>query len=86
MVAGIRDGEVEKIEVEGNKLHVTYIDGTIKTSKKEAGESLAGLLNIYGVTDEQIAGVSIEGKEPGGAALWVAAIAPFLIPLLLMNF
>ncbi len=86
MVAGIRDGEVEKIEVEGNTLHITYTDGATKISKKEAGESLAGLLNIYGITDEQIAGVSIEGKEPGGAALWVAAIAPFLIPLLFIVF
>tara|TARA_Y100000310_G_scaffold165626_1_gene165356 strand:- start:4066 stop:5892 length:1827 start_codon:yes stop_codon:yes gene_type:complete len=86
VIGGIKSGEVEKIEVEANILHVTYSDGTVKKSRKESGESLAGLLDIYGITEEQIAGVSIEGKEPSGTAVWLGAIAPFLIPLLFIVF
>ncbi|MEK7189040.1 MAG: ATP-dependent zinc metalloprotease FtsH [Patescibacteria group bacterium] len=86
VVASVKSGEVGQILVEGDTLYVSYADGTEKKSRKESGESLAALLGIYGVPDEKIAGVSIEGKEPGGVALWVGALAPFLIPLLFIGF
>ncbi|MDZ4221643.1 MAG: AAA family ATPase, partial [Patescibacteria group bacterium] len=86
VVDSIKTGGVEQIAVEGDILHVTYTDGTQKRSKKESGESLASLLQIYGVSDEQLGGVNIEGKEPGGAVVWISAIAPFLIPLLFIGF
>ncbi|MBI2637147.1 MAG: ATP-dependent zinc metalloprotease FtsH, partial [Parcubacteria group bacterium] len=85
VVAGIRAGEVTRILVAGDTLHVAYADGSEKRSRKESGESLASLLAIYGVADDAIAQVSIESKEPGGAALWFATLAPFLIPLLLIG-
>lgn len=86
VVASIKAGEVARILVEGDTLHVSYADGTAKQSRKEAGESLAGLLGLHGVSSDQMAGLSIESKEPGGAALWVATLAPFLIPLLFIGF
>ncbi|MBU2575741.1 ATP-dependent zinc metalloprotease FtsH [Patescibacteria group bacterium] len=86
MVSSIKSGEVESIGVEGNILYVKYNDGSNKKSRKEDGESLAGLLKFYGVSDEQIANVSIESKDPSGAGFWIGAIVPFLIPLLFIVF
>ncbi len=86
LVENIKTQQVESIAVEGDGLHITYTDGTIKESQKEGGESLAGLLKIYGLTDEQIGAVSIQGKKPGGFGMWAAALAPFLIPLIFIVF
>ena len=86
VVAAVREHRAERVEVEGNTLHITYTDGTKKESRKESGESLAGLFSFYGVTQDELAQVSIEGKEPGGAVVWAATILPFAIPLLLIVF
>ncbi len=86
LVQDVRDQKVSTIEVEGNDLHVTYADDTQKESIKESGESLAGLFQIYGLTQEDIAQVSIQGKEPSGAAVWVATLVPFIIPLIFIVF
>jgi len=86
VVSSIKSGEIERIEVEGSILYLNYTDGSKKQSRKEEGESLAGLLIFYGVTDQEIAIISIESKKPGGASLWISAIAPFAIPLLFIGF
>ncbi|OJI07119.1 cell division protein FtsH [bacterium CG10_46_32] len=86
VVESIKKGDVQSVVVEGDVLSVTYADATEKKSHKESGESLASLLGIYGVGVDDIAKVSIESKEPGGVILWIATLAPFLIPLLLIGF
>ncbi|MBI2636956.1 MAG: ATP-dependent zinc metalloprotease FtsH [Parcubacteria group bacterium] len=86
VVSSIKKGEVQSIVVEGDSLYVTYVDGSEKKSRKESGESLASLLEIYGVGKDEIAAVNIGSKEPGGAGLWLAAVAPFVIPLFLIGF
>ena len=85
-VSSIKEKEIESIEVENSTLYINYIDGAKKKSRKEEGESLAGLLSLYGVTDEQIANISIQAKQPTGTGVWISALAPFLIPLLFIVF
>ncbi len=86
LVFKVKEGSVEKIEVEGNTLHITYSDGSLSESKKEEGESLAGLLRLYGVTDEHISKVDIQSKEPSGALFWIGLAAPFVLPLFFIIF
>ncbi len=60
--------------------------GVVKKSKKEVGTALTETLVNYGVTKEQLNLVSIEIKNPSGFRFWFLALAPFLLPLLLIIF
>ncbi|OIO48832.1 MAG: cell division protein FtsH [Parcubacteria group bacterium CG1_02_41_12] len=86
VVSLIKEGEIKSIDVEGSDLYLVYTDDSKKMSRKEEGESLAGLLAFYGVTDEQIQVIDIESKKPSGSQAWIIALAPFLIPLLFIGF
>jgi cell division protease FtsH len=44
VLTDIKAKKVEKITLESNKLLVTYVDGTVRTSTKEASQSLPSLL------------------------------------------
>src|SRR3989344_6491019 len=56
-------GEVSKILVQGESLAVTYRDGTVKKSMKEAGTSLSETLTNYGVSKEALESTDIEIKN-----------------------
>ncbi|PIQ91621.1 MAG: cell division protein FtsH [Parcubacteria group bacterium CG11_big_fil_rev_8_21_14_0_20_39_22] len=85
LATDIKEGEVSKIVVEGEELIVTHTDGE-KVSKKEAQASLTETLSNYGVTPEQISGVSINIKNPSGLGFWLIQLAPFLLPLVFIIF
>lgn len=81
----IKDGNVEKITVEGDKLVIAVKEGeeTIeKESKKEDGTALSETLTNYGVTAEQLGAVEIEVKSPSGFGFWLATLAPFILPII----
>lgn len=84
LVSDVRSGEVSEIAVAGNTLTVTYADETEKKVKKEADSSLSETLTNYGLTAEELAGVSIVIKEEGGFRFWFFALAPIIVPLLLI--
>jgi len=75
-------GKVEKVEIEGDDLALTYSDGTRKTSKKESSISLAETLSRYGVTSEKLAQLKIDVVEPSGVGFWALQTIPFLLPVL----
>ncbi len=77
----IKTDLVAGILVEGDKLVVTYKDKAEKVSKKEVEGTLSETLTNYGVTPEELAGVSIEIKKPTGIGYWLLNLAPFLIPI-----
>ncbi len=58
----------------------------IKKSKKEGETSLTETLTNYGVTPEELAGVNITIKEPSGFRYWFMALAPLLLPILIIVF
>ena len=74
-------GEIERIEVKGDKLSVTTIDGAVLESRKEPGVSILELLEEKGVVTG-LGGVGIEVKSDGGGLFPV--LASFL-PILLIG-
>lgn len=79
-------GEVKNILIEGDKLTVTYQDGSQKKSKKEASASLSETLLNYGVTSEILAQTGIEVKDESGWAFFLLNVLPFALPIVFIVF
>ena len=78
----IENGEVERIEVSGNKVTVFHEDGTSQNSVKEEGSVIEQFINL-GVTEEELSETEIEFQDP---STWntVFTIAISLGPVLLL--
>ena len=85
LINQIESEQVSSIIIEGDELKITLKDGKEEIVKKEIGESLSELLNNFGVEKEKLVNIKIEVKEASGMDFWLAAILPFLIPLLLIG-
>ena len=83
---GVEEGVVKKILVEGEKLTITYLDDTVKESKKEAGSALTETLTNYGVSKEALANVEIEIKNESGIGYVLLNLLPFLLPIIFIVF
>jgi cell division protease FtsH len=83
---GVTTGTVEKIEVSGSDINISFKDGTKGMAKKEVESSLSETLFNYGVTPAQISGTPIEIKTESGFGFWLLNILPFLIPVLIIVF
>ncbi|MDP2587061.1 MAG: ATP-dependent zinc metalloprotease FtsH [Candidatus Komeilibacteria bacterium] len=84
LVTAINNEQVKSVEVSDSELKITMTDDSQKVSRKEPTESLSELLNNYGVAPEKIQKANISIAEDSSASLWMGAILPFLIPLLLI--
>ncbi len=90
LVSDIKFGLVESVSVYGADVTVEYKekdeDGNevVKETKKEAEASITETLNNYGVTPDELAGVTIELKDPTGFKYWFGQIAPLVVPALLI--
>lgn len=82
LVTEITTGNVQSIQVEGERLSITLADGVIKEAKKEAEASLSESLANYGVLPEQLNAIDIKIEEPSGFRYWFLISLPFLIPIL----
>ena len=84
----VKKGEVKTVTVRGNILEVVYKDDSKKKgeTKKESDAALTDSLAHYGVTGDQLAGVTIEVKDQSGLRYWLLTLAPFLFPLFLLGF
>lgn len=80
LVADIKKGDVQKIEVVGDKLLATYRDGKIYTSIKESQDSLHKILTDANVDPKA---TEIDIKDTSGGAVWFNILSNVL-PLLLM--
>jgi len=85
LVSQINDGVVKKIDVRSNELSIELGDGKKETSLKEPEAGLTETLKNYGVDTEKLKSVAIEIKKESGTTFWMAAILPFLIPILLIG-
>lgn len=82
LVQDINQDKVDKINVAGDKLHITFKDKAEKQSTKETSESLSNLLKNYGVEAAKLNALNIEvGKDPNSGIMF-SSILPFLIPAL----
>ena len=82
VAAAIESGEVEKIEIDGNKVTVYLADGNIVSSVKDEGSLLEQLVNL-GVSEEELAATPIFFNDPSAwNTLFTIAIS--LGPVLLL--
>jgi cell division protease FtsH len=86
LAGDVTAGKVKSITVNGDDLDIMYADeaSTKKISKKETDTALSDTLSNYGVTSEALKNVSIEVKRQSGWKFWLALLAPFFGPILLV--
>lgn len=101
LAGDVSAGLVQKIEVNGEDLLITYIStsstslGTgsmatsskavMKESKKEDGVALTQTFANYKVPQDRLAKVNIDIGSSTGFTYWFINLAPFLIPLILIG-
>ncbi len=86
LAKSVSAGGVKKIEVEGEKLTITYQNDETKIAKKEAESSLSQTLFNYGVKPEALAGTEVIVKSDSGLLYWLGNILPFALPVLFIIF
>src|SRR5690606_21642511 len=75
-----------EVTIQGNKLNLTYADGTERTSMKDPDASLPETLAAYGVTPEELSAVTTTVERESGFGFWFLNLAPFLIPIIFLGF
>ena len=85
LISQINNDQVSEIVVSGNKLEVTLKDNSKESILKEPTESLSTLLNNYKVDTNKSTLVKISVKEETGWDYFLANIAPFLLPFILVG-
>lgn len=78
----VQAGLVERIDVRGQKLTVTYTDKTEKLAKKEPETSISQMLINYGVTQETLAKTVINIDSESGGAFWIMNLLPIFLPII----
>jgi len=86
VASGVTSGTIEKIEVSGSNINVSFKDGTKGEAKKEVESSLSETLFNYGVTPEEISQTPIEIKTESGFSYWMINLLPFILPVLVIVF
>ncbi len=91
----ISAGLVQKVEVKGDSLTITYNSTSTATSskgslltkesKKEEGVALTQSLFNYKVSEEALSKVDINIGSDSGFGYWFLNLAPFLIPFILIG-
>jgi cell division protease FtsH len=85
-ISEVSANNVRKVEVNGNKVTVTLDDetGTKQIFQKEPQDSIAGLLDLYQVPQENRANIGeilIEGAS--GDSVFFSSVLPILVPIIL---
>ena len=86
LVQEINNETVQSVEVEGDTMTVRLKDDQAKPLevKKEFNQSFSELMDNYGVAPEKLQKVDVAVKEQGGWKFWLGALAPYLLPFLLI--
>lgn len=84
LIERIHAGEIERLEVKGEEVSATTIDGVTTVTKKESGEPLSDMLANYGVSPGELEGIAIDIKGTSGRSYFLGIILPSLLPLLLL--
>ncbi|MAF81056.1 cell division protein FtsH, partial [bacterium] len=82
----ISTGNVASIEVEQEELTVILKEGNKNLlTQKETGSSVTETLANLGITDQQLREITLTVNKPSGFAFWLGALAPILLPFLLLG-
>jgi cell division protease FtsH len=82
-IGRVRAGEISSVDVKGQEINVTFTDESVAIVYKEPSESLVEMLNNYGISQDQIAGLNINVREE--QVRWYVMILPYLLPFLLLG-
>ena len=85
LISQINTAKVKTINITGDKLDISLIDGSKESVKKEVNNSLPSLLKDFGVTPEKLSPISITVKDPSGWDYILTNILPFLLPFLIIG-
>ena len=86
LAKSVQAGDVKDIIVEGDKLAITYVNGDLKTSKKEIGSTLSQTLFNYGVNNASLLKTNIQVKDESGFIYLLINSLPFLFPIVFVLF
>src|SRR3989344_406302 len=84
IASDISADKISSITVEGDTITATYLDKTIKKSRKETEASFTETLASYSIPPDKLAKVAIEIKDEGGVRFWFLTLAPLIVPVLLL--
>ena len=86
LVEKIQEGTVKSIEVRGDTLHIALSDeeSAPLEVRKEFGQPFSDLMDNYGVTSEQLTAIDVTVKDQTGFTFWALALAPYVLPILLI--
>jgi len=93
LATDINSGIVQKIDVKGDSLSITYVATSseasstpiVKTSQKETDTPLLQTLSNYKVSSDKLNKVNIDIVNDSGFMYWFINLAPFLIPVILIG-
>jgi len=80
----IKDGEIAKIEIDGETLQVEFGSGQQAVSYKEETSTLVDAMTNLGVTTEQLSKVDVKVIEPSGLVNWLGILS-WVLPLILIS-
>ena len=78
----VKSSQVDRVEVEEDRVNVFLKDGTQELANKERQDSFVTTLESYGVTSEQLGAVKIEIKDASSSSFVFSTLLPFIIPFL----
>ncbi|MCX7928742.1 MAG: ATP-dependent zinc metalloprotease FtsH [Patescibacteria group bacterium] len=78
-IRDIKDGKVKEVLVQDSKLILTYEDGSVKTSTKEASDSLANLLEKSGVDPSTVPYKVVDQSLSRAASDFLGLILPLVL-------
>ncbi len=83
LASEVKQGNVDKITVEGESLLIERADGTEATTHKEEGSGLAEVLDNLGVSTEQLAAITVEVSPPSSIFGWLGILS-WVLPLIVI--
>jgi len=85
LVAQINNRNVSSIIVTGDTVRTSLKDGKELVTQKEPGIGVTETLINLGVEQAALQEVNLDIKTPSGFQFWFAALAPFLLPLIIIG-
>jgi cell division protease FtsH len=82
LAGNLASSTVQAIVVKGEKLEITYNDGTRKEAKKEVESSLSQSLFNYGLPAAKLASVKVTVADDRSLGYWLMTALPILLPII----
>ncbi|MCL5006586.1 MAG: ATP-dependent zinc metalloprotease FtsH [Patescibacteria group bacterium] len=86
LASDIESGQIKSINVSGNSLTITGVNGQVYQGQKEAESGIVETLKNYGVTPEELAKVNISVASTSGSDFWINVVLPIILPTIVMVF